>query len=337
MNSKLTTIRLPNSLSIAKVKSNMSTLQIYYLLKPLIPRWLQLFIRHKIAIRKRKLFHNIWPIDVRNCKPPLFWKGWPLNKQFALILTHDVETAWGLRKISDLIQLEKQLGFRSAFYFVPERYKLIRRDLLELKRDGFEVGVHGLKHDGKLFRDHETFKERAKKINIYLNKWKAKGFRAPCMHHNLDWIHALNIQYDASTFDTDPFEPQPDGMGTIFPFIVTQNSTQHTYVELPYTLPHDCTLFVILKEKNIDIWKQKLNWIVEKGGMALLDTHPDYMNFNGTNLKVDEYPADYYSEFLQYIIYNFKDQYWHALPKDLARFWFKRYFRKRIKEYDLAV
>lgn len=315
----------------------MSILQLYYLLKPLIPRWLQLFIRHKIAVRKQKVFHNIWPINERSCKQPLFWKGWPLKKQFALILTHDVDSAKGQDKIFDLIQLEKELEFRSAFYFVPERYKIIRQDLLKLKRDGFEVGVHGLRHDGKLFKDPKTFKERAKKINSYLNEWKAKGFRAPCMHHNLEWIHALNIQYDTSTFDNDPFEPQPDGMGTIFPFIVRENSTQHHYVELPYTLPQDFTIFVILKEKNIDIWKQKLSWIAKKGGMALLDTHPDYMNFNGIKIKADEYPADYYLDFLHYIIHNFKDQYWHVLPKDLARFWLKRYFRKRVTEYDQAA
>src|ERR1700746_3430317 len=40
------------------------------------------------------------------------------------------------------------------------------------------------------------------------------------MFHKLDWLHDLDIEYDASTFDTDPFEPQPDGHGTIFPFWV---------------------------------------------------------------------------------------------------------------------
>jgi len=41
-------------------------------------------------------------------------------------------------------------------------------------------------------------------------------------------------------------------------------------VELPYSLPQDFSLFVIMRERNIDIWKIKLDWIVEKGGMALL-------------------------------------------------------------------
>jgi predicted deacetylase len=46
-----------------------------------------------------------------------------------------------------LIKLEEEMGFRSSFNFVPERYKVSPelRDCLVKK--GFEVGVHGLKHD----------------------------------------------------------------------------------------------------------------------------------------------------------------------------------------------
>ena len=107
------------------------------------------------------------------------------------------------------------------------------------------------------------------------------GFRSPCMYHNLDWLHDLHIKYDASTFDTDPFEPQPDGVCTIFPFQVKDDRQDKGYVELPYTLPQDFTLFIILREESIDIWKKKLAWIAENGGMALLNTHPDYMSFKG--------------------------------------------------------
>ena len=46
------------------------------------------------------------------------------------------------------------------------------------------------------------------------------GFRTPTMFHHLEWTGELDIEYDSSTFDTDPFEPQPDGVGTIFPFWV---------------------------------------------------------------------------------------------------------------------
>jgi hypothetical protein len=143
------------------------------------------------------------------------------------------------------------------------------------------------------------------------------------MHHNLDWIHELNVEYDASTFDTDPFEPQPDGVGTIFPFLVRGNSDQRAYVELPYTLPQDFTLFVLMREKDIGIWKRKLDWIVKCGGMVLLNTHPDYMNFDGKKGGMDEYPVGHYVEFLEYIKLKYEGIYWHILPREIARFWSK--------------
>jgi hypothetical protein len=190
--------------------------------------------------------------------------------------------------------------------------------------------VHGLYHDGKYFISRKIFKKRAELINKYLNKWESVGYRSPSMQYNLDWFHDLNIEYDASTFDTDPFEPQPDGMGTIFPFLVQSNSNQKSYIELPYTLPQDFTLFILMREKNIDIWKRKLDWIAEHGGMALMNTHPDYMNFDGKKLGIDEYPARYYKEFLEYIKSKYEGRYWHALPKDIARFWSNNIVKKGL-------
>jgi hypothetical protein len=232
--------------------------------------------------------------------------------------------------------MEMALEFRSAFYFVPEKYRVSKKLRHFLVENGFEVGVHGLTHDGNLYRSRKIFEERAKKINRYLGNWDAAGFRSPAMHHNLDWIHDLDIAYDASTFDTDPFEPQSDGVGTIFPFVVHRDSSDTSalmppslpasqpssfFVELPYTLPQDFTLFVLMKEKGVDIWKKKLDWIVSHGGMAFVITHPDYMAFGGEGIGLQTYPADYYAKFLRYLSSNYADRFWHALPKEMASFW----------------
>lgn len=226
------------------------------------------------------------------------------------------------------MELEKNLGFRSSFNFVPRRYD-VQVDLRNaLTKDGFEVGVHGLYHDGRYYDSMVEFRKRAVEINSYLKEWGSIGFRSPSMIRNLDWIHELNIEYDASTFDTDPFEPQPHGVGTIFPFWVQQRSSQKGYVELPYTLPQDFTLFILMKEINIDIWKKKLDWIVLNGGMALIITHPDYMYFERKNLPVDQYPAEFYEEFLQYIRNKYGGMYWNVPPKDVTLFWKENFSNK---------
>lgn len=285
----------------------------------MMPRALQIALRRYIALRKLKSCGNIWPIDQTANKKPPGWSGWPDNKRFVLVLTHDVDTARGHERCRDLAILEKDLGFRSSFNFVPERYPVSASLRHWLSNNGFEVGVHGLLHDGRLYQSREIFNRRATRINQYLAEWEAVGFRSPAMHHNLDWIHDLNIKYDASTFDTDPFEPQSDGVGTIFPFVVRRGGGG--YVELPYTLPQDFTVFILMRKKDIGIWRKKLDWIAERGGMALLNTHPDYMAFKGKTLKADEYPYQIYKEFLQYIKFEYENQYWHALPREMAHFW----------------
>lgn len=295
---------------------------IFYQFKPFIPRCVQLFLRRKIALKKRSIYSGVWPIDNSCGRPPGGWKGWPDGKRFALILTHDVETQKGHDKCRQLMKLEDSLGLRSSFNFVPKRYNVSPGLRHHLTNNGFEVGVHGLLHDGKYFQSLKIFKERAIKINQYLKEWNAVGFRSPSMQRNLEWFNNLNIEYDSSTFDTDPFEPQSDGIGTIFPLVIQNKiEVKEKYIELPYTLPQDHTLFIILRENNIDTWKRKLDWVVEHGGMVLLNTHPDYMNFGNNCIGTEEYPTEYYRNFLEYIKSKYEGQYWHVLPKKIARFW----------------
>ncbi len=293
--------------------------KMFYQVKPLIPRRLQILLRQWLVTRQIHKYQDIWPILPGSEKKPDNWKNWHQGKKFAVILTHDVESAEGMHKCLRLAALEKELGFRSLFNFVPEKYVTPNSLRQELTKQGFEIGVHGLNHDGKLFSSYKIFSERTPKINYYLKQWNAVGFRAPAMHHRLDWIWQLDIKYDLSTFDTDPFEPQSDGVGTIFPFLIETNDPNRKIVEMPYTLVQDFTLFILMK-KGIEIWTKKLDWIAKNGGMALLNTHPDYMSFDETRTKSDKYPVQLYIDFLNYITSNYKNQYWNVLPKELANF-----------------
>jgi len=293
----------------------------FYILKPLLPRRLQIAMRRAVVRVQRKRHGAVWPIDPSCGGAPDGWAGWPSGKQFAFVLTHDVETSIGRDRCLALQELDRKWGFRSSFNFVPERYHVPAELRERLVADGGEVGVHGLLHDGKLFSSWEVFQQRAVRINGYLAEWGAVGFRAPAMHHNLDWIRHLDIEYDESTFDTDPFEAQPDGAGVVFPFWVPPAGGRAGYVELPYTLPQDFTLFVLMKQQSIDIWTRKLDWLVTRGGMALLDTHPDYMCFEPGSPGLEEYPVRLYEDLLRYVRQRYAGLYWNVLPRELARFW----------------
>jgi len=325
--------------------------RLYYDLKPFVPQAIRHAVRRWFAVHKRRQVGEIWPILPGSERAPEGWPGWPDGKRFAVVLTHDVERIGGLQKCRQLMELEMRMGFRSSFNFVPEGdYRVSREFREELVRNGFEVGVHDLRHDGKLYRTREAFARNAQRINEYLKDWGAVGFRSGFMLHNLDWLRDLDVAYDLSTFDTDPFEPQPDGAGTIFPFWVPkaipsprdvggerdrgrgegagfqhfsvsafQRLGERGYVELPYSLPSDSTLFLLFRERNIAIWEQKLAWIAKHGGMALVNTHPDYMNFEDRHSS-GEFPVRYYEQFLEHIRTHYAGQYWHALPREVAAY-----------------
>jgi glycosyltransferase involved in cell wall biosynthesis len=318
--------------------------RIYYWLKPFVPQPLRTAIRRKLALRLHKRIGDVWPIMPGSERPPKNWPGWPEGKKFAVVLTHDVESKAGLNKCRSLMQLELGLGFRSSFNFIPEGDYRVPVELREeLTGRGFEVGIHDLKHDGRLFASRHTFKRRAARINSYAREWGASGFRSGFMLRNLDWLHDLDVQYDASTFDTDPFEPQPDGGHTIFPFWVprpnnscinnhrsTTNSSSNGYVELPYTLPQDSTLFLLLREETPEIWLRKLDWIAAHGGMVLVNVHPDYLQLDGEPRSKRNYPVALYLRFLAEIRRRYGNTFWQPLPKEMAAFIAQLEFRPTV-------
>ena len=64
---------------------------------------------------------------------------------------------------------------------------------------------------------------------------------------------------------------------------------------------------------------RKLDWIAEHGGMALLDTHPDYLSFDGKP-NIGQFDADLYRQFLTYVIERYQGMFWNALPRDAAAY-----------------
>jgi glycosyltransferase involved in cell wall biosynthesis len=318
----------------------MLTHRFYYALKPFLPWGLRIRMRRILARRRLDTNAAVWPIDESAGEAPSGWPGWPDRKKFSFVLTHDVEGPEGLAKCRQLAEMEMSLGFRSSFNFIPEgSYKVPPELRSWLVENGFEVGVHDLNHDGKLFTSHRGFLQKAERINHYLGAWQASGYRSGFMLRNLEWMHALDVLYDSSTFDTDPFELQPAGVGTIFPYWIPAPPSSHSphaaatlpmaaaprdgYVELPYTLPQDSTVFLVLQEPSPAIWIRKIEWIARHGGMALVNVHPDYINFGPRGANNREYSASLYGELLRHVRDNYNGQSWNTLPRDLAG-WYKQ-------------
>ncbi len=311
--------------------------RLYYLLKPLLPRRLTRVMRRFYGGSKKRSFPLSWPIEDRYARfqwtvmrrliegrggsEISFLHFWPDGHRLALVLTHDIETAEGQQFALRVAELERQLGYRSSFNVVPERYKLDRAIVKELQAQGFEIGIHGLKHDGHLFSSYAEFSRRARKINQYLEEFHAVGFRAPLTHRQPEWMQMLEIEYDLSFFDTDPYEPIPGGVMSIWPFMIGH------FVELPYTLPQDYTMTNILNEKTPDTWLNKVDFLEKYYGMALVNTHPDYL------IRPENW--DVYARFLE--VMQERSDYWHALPREVASWWRSRMKAQSIADLPRAV
>ncbi|MFO7445622.1 MAG: polysaccharide deacetylase family protein [Ignavibacteriaceae bacterium] len=239
---------------------------------------------------------------------------YPNGYETSIILTHDVDHQIGFNNIPRILELEEKYGFKSCWNIVPYKYK-IDKGIIKLIQDaGHEIGVHGYNHDGRLYSSWKVFNERVPFINQAIKNFKSSGFRSPMVHHNLEWLQQLDIRYDCSCFDYDPFQPFPNSTGMIWPFIAGK------FVELPYTLPQDHTLIYVLKQNNIDIWKNKIDWLVKNKGMILTLTHPDYL--------ISKKRFNMYRQLLDYL--KTVQNAWHCLPREMAEWWFLREQKEKM-------
>jgi hypothetical protein len=292
----------------------------YYLVRPVVPRRLQIALRRAFARIQRRSRFPAWPVDTTGMdllalvhrlageiagRAAPWIAPWPDGARWALVLTHDVETASGVSRIPAMLELEASLGYRSAWNFVPRRYEIPPELISQLRAGECEIGLHGLYHDGRDLASVAMLQQRLGEMVAHATRLGAKGFRSPATQRAWDLMSMLPFDYDSSYPDTDPYEPQPGGVCTWWPYRIGD------VVELPLTLPQDHTLFVILGNRTGDTWLSKADAVRSRGGMALMLTHPDYL---GTSEQLEPY-----RQFLERHAGDATA--WKALPREVAAWW----------------
>src|SRR5260370_17199032 len=66
-------------------------------------------------------------------------------------------------------------------------------------------------------------------------------------------------------------DPQRGGCCTVMPYFIGN------MLELPVTTTQDYTLFHVLNELSIDLWKTQIDLILKKNGLLNFIVHPDYI------------------------------------------------------------
>lgn len=299
--------------------------KLYYLVREYLPVAIRRQLQRAYLRGWERLPFPAWPVDFTvdtlheaflrllmeasgTKNVPFIW-FWPQAASSCLIMTHDVETSSGRDFTGQLIKMDASRGIKGAYQVVPEERYPVPDEYVNLVRaSGCEFNIHDLSHDGNLYHDRETFLQRAKKINQHAKKYDALGFRAGVMYRNLDWYDAYEFSYDMSVPNVAHLEPQRGGCCTIMPFFIGK------ILELPLTTTQDYSMFYILNERKIDLWKRQLDLIRERNGLMSFIAHPDYL-INSRNRKVYEALLDH----LQEMVGRYKV--WAALPRDVDHWW----------------
>jgi glycosyltransferase involved in cell wall biosynthesis len=271
-----------------RLGSHSAVRRIYYWGRPLLSLRLRSVLQRIKLHGKLKSPFPSWPVDrsvdklfeklmiatirVNGGHPVPFIWFWPEGKQAAFVLTHDVEDSAGKAFCSSLMDIDDEYGFKASFQIVPEERYTVEPEFLQQFRDRqFDICVHDLNHDGYLYREYSEFKRRAKLINNYCREFGAKGFRSGVLYRNLRWYGEFDFAYDMSVPNVGHLDPQGGGCCTVMPYYVGD------VLEIPVTLTQDYSLFHILHQYSIDLWKQQIRTIADGHGLISAIIHPDYV------------------------------------------------------------
>jgi hypothetical protein len=301
--------------------------KIYYTFRPLMSVGFRKHLQRLYLKRWRQIVFPGWPVDrtveniferlltLKITSPqeamPFVW-FWPHGYSGCLVLTHDIETARGRDYCVELAAIDGSFGMKPAFQVVPENSYEVKPSFLEsLRAKGAEINLHGLTHDGQLFRDRNRFLRDVKQINSYAREYGARGFRSPVMYRNLEWYGDFELAYDMSVPNAAHLDPQRGGCCTVMPYFIGN------ILELPLTTIQDYSLFNILGERSIDLWKRQIDLILEKHGLLSFNIHPDYI--------MSEPFRGLYRELLQHLRQICAERnIWIALPGEVDQWWRQR-------------
>jgi hypothetical protein len=239
---------------------------------------------------------------------PFIW-FWPNGAQAALMMTHDVENTSGRDYCGAVMDLNDAYGIKASFQVVPEqRYTVEESFLRSIRERGFDVEIQDLNHDGRLFDDREEFLRRARLINHYAKEFGARGFRGAVLYRKPEWYGAFEFSFDMSMPNVAPMDPQRGGCCTVMPYFIGD------LLELPVTTVQDYTLFNVLNQHSIELWKTQMQLILSKNGLISFIVHPDYV--------VEQRPRVVYESLLTHIqVAREENAIWCARPSEVDNWW----------------
>jgi hypothetical protein len=337
-NLRLERYRQKSSRRIELFAASEPVRKLYYFIRKALPFSVRRQLQRAYFRDWRELPFPAWPVDFTvdtlheellrllmetsgAKKLPFIW-FWPEGAPNCLIVTHDVETSAGRDFTFNLIDLDDSYGIKASFQVIPEeRYQVRDEYVCGIRSRGCEFNIHDLNHDGHLYWEREEFVRRAAGINDYVHRYNSRGFRAGVMYRKQEWYDVFDFSYDMSVPNVAHLEPLRGGCCTVMPYFIGK------IVELPLTTAEDYSIFHILDDYSISLWKQQLALIRERNGLMSLLTHPDYL-IERRARNVYESLLDYLRQMVE------REGIWAALPGDVDRWWRARSQMRLVSRGD---
>lgn len=334
--------RYPRALgAVERLSGSSASRALYYSLRPYLPVGVRKHIQKLSWQGWKRIAFPRWPVDVTvetlmkraaglvlerggAREIPFIW-FWPDGAPGCVMMTHDVEGAAGAAFCGELMDLDESFGVRSAFQVVPDPPWSSNGDtghlVDEVKRRGFEVNVHDLSHDGRLFGNREVFLRRAADINARGREFGSRGFRSGAMYRRQDWFPDLDFAYDMSVPNVAHLEPQRGGCCTVMPFFCGG------VLELPLTTAQDYTLFHVLGDYSTGLWREQMGMVLEQNGLVSFIAHPDYLR--------EPRAREVYTELLGLLVRLREERgAWIALPAEIDGWWRRRREMSLVQDGD---
>ncbi len=203
------------------------------------------------------------------------WR-WPGGHGCALVVSHDTDTCGEAAEVRRLAAMARELDIRSTLMVVGQCLDRYRDLVGELRREGFEVGLHDVVHDNRIaFLDEREMRARLEPL---LAEWRRdgplQGFRSPSWYISSTlWkvLEELGFAYDCSVQDTH-FSHDPGrmmGAATYYPFLVG------TLVVLPNTIAFELPRSLDVGWAEVPgFWRSKVDHVAGTGGLIMINAHP---------------------------------------------------------------
>ncbi len=215
------------------------------------------------------------------------WNG----KKSVICLSHDIDYSDCWNFLPELSDIERSYGLRSTINVLTHGDYRIKHSLLnDLVNEGFEIGLHGKRHDIALAYRKKTDIRRAIHQSLEKLSLPVKGFRSPALSMSVQLLEVL----EESGFSYDSSVPLLNPYGASTEFCYPFRFPKQAITEIPLGIQDDI-LFRALRlsdDAALSVSRQYIEKTMRLGGIMVINTHPGIIKHH----------QPYYKNLLSYML-----------------------------------